>query len=326
MNARHNYHRTVAVPAHPTQVRRASARTARALSAILLPELRRHRTLPSDVAVAWAGSRLCGVLLGLQGVAGESRAEVIDDCVDLLEAELCAAFEATGSGERPSLAKARRCMRSLLAALPTIQRTLMLDLHAAFERDPAATSRTEIALAYPGIRALCTYRIAHHFHALRVPLVPRILAESAHASTGIDIHPGAQIGGGCFIDHGTSVVIGETTKIGRNCTLYQGVTLGARRFDRTKSGSIRRGSKRHPTLRDGVTVYANATILGGDTIIGSGSTIAASVLVQESVPPRSIVRPSKNEIVVARSGAQRGRANTSARKRSASKRAAARRR
>ena len=326
----------MAVPAHPTRVRRASARTARALSAKLLPELRRHHTLPNDVAVAWAGSRLCGVLLGLQGVAGESRAEVIDDCVDIFEAEVCAAFEAAGSGERLSLAKARRCMRSLLAALPTIQRTLMLDLHAAFERDPAATSRTEIALAYPGIRALCIHRIAHQFHVQGVPLVPRILAESAHASTGIDIHPGAQIGGGCFIDHGTSVVIGETTVIGRNCTLYQGVTLGARRFDRTKSGSLRRGSKRHPTLRDGVTVYANATILGGDTIIGSGSTIAASVLVQESVPPRSIVRPSKNEISVARSdtkrstqsgaqrGTQRGRAKTSARKRSASKRAAAR--
>lgn len=263
------------------------------------------------MAIAWAGSRLCGALLGLQGVAGESRAEVIDDCVDILEPELCAAFEVTGLGERPSVAKARRSIRSLMAALPKIQRTLMLDLHAAYERDPAATSRTEIALAYPGIRALCIYRIAHHFHRQGVPLVPRMLAESAHASTGIDIHPGAEIGAGCFIDHGTSVVIGETTVIGRNCTLYQGVTLGARRFDRTKDGSIRRGSKRHPTLRDGVTVYANATILGGNTVIGSGSTIAASVLVQESVPSRSAVRPGKNEIIVARSGS----ATSSGRKR-----------
>jgi len=311
VNARHNYHRCVAVPAHSTRVRNASARAARALSAQLVPELRRHRSLPSDVAVAWAGSRLCGALLGLQGVAGESRAEVIDDCVDILEPELCAAFEVTGLGERPSVAKARRSIRSLMAALPKIQRTLMLDLHAAYERDPAATSRTEIALAYPGIRALCIYRIAHHFHRQGVPLVPRMLTESAHASTGIDIHPGAEIGAGCFIDHGTSVVIGETTVIGRNCTLYQGVTLGARRFDRTKDGSIRRGSKRHPTLRDGVTVYANATILGGNTVIGSGSTIAASVLVQESVPSRSAVRPGKNEIIVARSGS----ATSSGRKR-----------
>ncbi|MFM7480128.1 MAG: serine O-acetyltransferase [Planctomycetota bacterium] len=292
----------MAVPAHPTRIRNASVRTARAIAAQLAPELRRHRSLPSDVAVAWAGSRLCGALLGLQGVAGESRAEVIDDCVDILEPELCAAFRATGLGEQPSNARARRSVRSLLAALPKIQRTLMLDLHAAYERDPAATSRTEIALAYPGIRALCIYRIAHHFHRHGVPLVPRILTESAHASTGIDIHPGAEIGAGCFIDHGTSVVIGETTVIGRNCTLYQGVTLGARRFDRAKDGSIRRGLKRHPTLRDGVTVYANATILGGSTIIGSGSTIAASVLVQESVPSRSVVRPGKNEIIVARSG------------------------
>ncbi len=271
------------------------------LTAQLIMELRRQRRLPSDVAVAWAGSRLCGALLGLHGLAGESRAEVIDDCVDLFEPELCAAFEASGHGERTALAKARRGVRSLIAALPAIQRTLMLDLHAAYERDPAATSRMEIALAYPGIRALCTHRIAHHFHGRGVPLVPRMLAESAHASTGIDIHPGAKIGAGCFIDHGTSVVIGETTVIGRDCTLYQGVTLGARRFDRTGDGSLRRGSKRHPTLRDGVTVYANATILGGKTIIGSGSTIAAGVLVQESVPPRSVVRPGKNEIFVARS-------------------------
>jgi serine O-acetyltransferase len=300
-----NYHRSVVVPNQMTRVRRGSARAARAISSQLAPELRRHRSLPSDVAVAWAGGRLCGALLGLHGIAGESRAELIDDCIDILEPELCAAFEATGSSKRRALASARRCIRALMTALPRIQRTLMLDVDAAYERDPAATSRTEIALAYPGIRALCIYRIAHHFHQQRVPLVPRMLTESAHASTGIDIHPGATIGAGCFIDHGTSVVIGETTVIGCGCTLYQGVTLGARRFDRTKGGAIRRGLKRHPTLRDGVTVYANATILGGKTIIGSHSTIAASVLVQESVPSHSTVRPGKNEIVVARSDSSR---------------------
>jgi len=298
---RDNYHRSVAVPKQMTRVRKASARAARVLSTQLAPELRRHRSLPSEVAVAWAGNRLCGAVLGLQGIAGESRAEVIDDCVDILEPELCAAFEATGSSKRRAAASARRCIRLLMTALPMIQRRLMLDVDAAYERDPAATSRTEIALAYPGVRALCIYRIAHHFHQQRVPLVPRMLTESAHASTGIDIHPGATIGAGCFIDHGTSVVIGETTVIGRDCTLYQGVTLGARRFDRAKSGAIRRGLKRHPTLCDGVTVYANATILGGKTIIGSHSRIAAGVLVQESVPPHSTVRPGKTEIVVAQS-------------------------
>ena len=135
------------------------------------------------------------------------------------------------------------------------------------------------------------HAIAHALHLQRVPLVPRMMSEWAHAVTGIDIHPGARIGDGFFIDHGTGVVIGETTVIGRNCTLYQGVTLGARRFDRHADGSLRRGAKRHPTLKDGVTVYSNSTILGGATVIGRGATIGAGVWVQDSVPAGATVRP-----------------------------------
>jgi len=259
-------------------------------------ELRRQRRLPSDVAVAWAGSRLCGALLGLHGLAGESRAEVIDDCVDLFEPELCAAFEASGHGERTALAKARRGVRSLIAALPAIQRTLMLDLHAAYERDPAATSRMEIALAYPGIRALCTHRIAHHFHGRGVPLVPRMIAESAHRRTGIDIHPGASIAGGLFIDHGTGVVIGETTVIGRQCRIYQGVTLGALTPELDRGGGVQRGQKRHPTLGDRVVVYAGATILGGDTVIGDGATVNGGVFLVQSVPAGSVAQAPRPEV------------------------------
>lgn len=207
----------------------------------------------------------------------------------MVEREIAVAFAASRAPRAQARAKAA-CM-GLMRRLPAIRRSIRTDLAAAYERDPAAESVEGIALCYPGPRALAVHRVAHELHRAKVPFVPRMMSEWAHAATGIDIHPGARIGDGFFIDHGTGVVIGETTVIGRNCTLYQGVTLGARRFDRHADGSLRRGSKRHPTLKDRVTVYSNSTILGGTTVIGVGATIGAGVWVQESVPAGATVRP-----------------------------------
>ncbi len=180
-----------------------------------------------------------------------------------------------------------------LSRLPEIRRVLMTDVAAAFERDPAARGHEEILLCYPGIEAVFVYRIAHELLLLGVPYLPRIMTESAHRVTGIDIHPGATIGEAFFIDHGTGVVIGETSVLGRGVTLYQGVTLGAWSFPRDEDGNLIRGTKRHPTLEDQVTVYSNATILGGTTVIGRGSQIGSSVSLNRSVPPNTIVTIEK---------------------------------
>src|SRR5262245_16384692 len=181
----------------------------------------------------------------------------------------------------------------LLRRLPDIRAILEQDVHAAYEGDPAAKSYHEIIFCYPGLEAVSIYRIAHELLLLGVPLVPRMMTEYAHAKTGIDIHPGARIGAGFFIDHGTGVVIGETCDIGRNVKLYQGVTLGALSFPRDSSGNIIRGMKRHPTLEDEVVVYANATILGGDTIIGHHAVIGSNVWLMQSVAPHTVVTMEK---------------------------------
>jgi serine O-acetyltransferase len=163
------------------------------------------------------------------------------------------------------------------------------DVLAAFAGDPAAKSVEEIIFSYPVIQAITTHRIAHELYVEQVPMIPRILSEHAHGKTGIDIHPGAQIGRSFFIDHGTGVVIGETSVIGRHVKLYQGVTLGALSLPRDDQGELIRHRKRHPTLEDHVTIYSGATILGGDTVIGEGSVIGGNVWLVESVPPRSKV-------------------------------------
>ena len=177
--------------------------------------------------------------------------------------------------------------------LPDIRQDLQADLQAVLARDPAAESAAEVALCYPGFYAVTVHRLAHGLYGMKVPLLPRRMAEQAHSVTGIDIHPGAVIGPGFFIDHGTGVVIGETAVIGRDVTLYHGVTLGA-----TVTKRQLRGIKRHPTLEDGVTVYANTTILGGDTVIGQGSVIGAGAFVTRSVPPDSIVSVRHPELIV----------------------------
>jgi serine O-acetyltransferase len=181
----------------------------------------------------------------------------------------------------------------LLKRLPDVRLELEQDVQAAFEGDPAAKSYHEVIFCYPGLEAVSVYRIAHELLLLGVPLIPRMMTEHAHARTGVDIHPGARIKPGFFIDHGTGVVIGETCDIGRNVKLYQGVTLGALSFPRDAAGNIIRGMKRHPTLEDEVVVYANATILGGDTVIGHHAVIGSNVWLTQSVAPNTVVALEK---------------------------------
>lgn len=174
---------------------------------------------------------------------------------------------------------------NLLDALPRIRATLAKDVEAAYDGDPAASGHDEIIFSYPGQRAVTVFRIAHELHEQGVPLLPRIMTEHAHSKTGIDIHPGAVIGESFFIDHGTGVVIGETTIIGDRVKIYQGVTLGALSFPKSEDGRLIRGIKRHPTIEDDVVIYSGATILGGDTVVGRGSVIGGNVWLTSSVPP-----------------------------------------
>jgi serine O-acetyltransferase len=182
--------------------------------------------------------------------------------------------------------------RVFLSRLPAIHQALWLDAEAIHAGDPAAESVDEVVSAYPGFYAIAIYRIAHEFYGLEVPIFPRILAEMAHHRSGIDIHPGATIGRSFFIDHGTGIVIGETTVIGSHVKIYQGVTLGALSVDKTLSAS-----KRHPTIEDNVVIYSNATILGGSTVIGHDSVIGGNVWLTESIPPFSVVY-HKSEVKV----------------------------
>ena len=184
---------------------------------------------------------------------------------------------------------AKAIVDDFVAALPEVRRLVETDVDAAYDGDPAATSRMEVVMAYPGLYAVTVHRLAHVLYTLKVPILPRVMSELAHSKTGIDIHPGATIGERFFIDHGTGVVIGETTVIGRNVRLYQGVTLGGLSFAKDDNGALVKGLKRHPNIEDNVVIYANATILGGDTTIGHDSEIGGSVWLIESVPPNSRV-------------------------------------
>lgn len=176
-----------------------------------------------------------------------------------------------------------------LAQLPALRSALALDVQAAYDGDPAAESIEEIIFSYPAIQAITAHRIAHELYVREVPMVPRILTEHAHGTTGIDIHPGATLGKRFFIDHGTGVVIGETAIIGDNVKIYQGVTLGALSVPRDQARDVIRRAKRHPTIEDGVTIYAGATVLGGETVIGHDSVIGSNTWITRSVPPCSHV-------------------------------------
>lgn len=181
----------------------------------------------------------------------------------------------------------------IVRSLDDIKAMLETDLQAAYDGDPAAYSKTEIMLAYPGFEAISIFRIAHLLYEMKIPYIPRMMTEYAHNTTGIDIHPGATIGSYFFIDHGTGVVIGETTIIGDHVKIYQGVTLGAKSFPLGEDGKPVKGIDRHPKIGDNVVIYAGATILGGNTHIGSNSTIGGNVWLTHSVPENSVILASK---------------------------------
>ncbi|MDH7598235.1 MAG: hypothetical protein QHH07_01200 [Sedimentisphaerales bacterium] len=233
---------------------------------------------------------------GLGFMVGEILCKVHANLVEQIERAYryhCTINRCTGCNCK---GKAEAAVYSLLTSLPRLREVLKTDVEAAFDGDPAAKSYEEIIISYPCITAIATYRIAHELYKMDVPLIPRIMSEWAHCNTGIDIHPGATIGKSFFIDHGTGVVIGETTIIGDRVKLYQGVTLGALSFPRDKRGRIIKGGKRHPTIEDDVVIYAEATILGNVTI-GKGAVIGGNVWIKESVPPGVTVTSPGPELV-----------------------------
>lgn len=213
--------------------------------------------------------------------------ELTQDRVNGLAEDFRRVFKAVLAGKDDAGATAT--VGKLFNELPAIRAMLQTDVEAAYEGDPAARTRDEIILSYPFLEAIAVQRVAHFLYRHDIPLVPRMMTEWAHVQTGIDIHPGASIGSHFFIDHGTGVVIGETCRIGAHAKLYHGVTLGARSFVKDDEGRIKKGGKRHPDVEDGVTIYPNATVLGGETVIGRNSTIGGNVFLMHSVPPNSLV-------------------------------------
>lgn len=243
--------------------REAIESTLNTVRRILFPGYYADEMLPHTSRRYWVGTWLCRLY------------------TDLARIVFRALAHSKPAAEHPALrVEARRIADAFVEGLPGLRAALRLDAQAAFEGDPAAGSVEEVILTYPGFGAITTHRIAHCLYAAQVPFVPRAMAESAHAATGIDIHPGARIGERFFIDHGTGVVIGETTQIGDDVKLYQGVTLGALSVHRHLAGA-----KRHPTLEDEVVIYAGSTVLGGDTVIGRGSVIGGNVWLTRSVEP-----------------------------------------
>lgn len=214
----------------------------------------------------------------------------------LLEGELRKAARLTAGGTADAAAK--MVSDKFFKSLARVRDLLKTDIEAAYEGDPAVRHREEIILAYPCIEAISIQRAAHVLYKAGAPIIPRMMTEWAHSRTGIDIHPGAQIGSHFFIDHGTGVVIGETTRIGNRVKLYHGVTLGARSFAKDDAGRIVKGGKRHPDVGDRVTIYPNATILGGDTVIGANSTIGAGVFLTQSVKPNSLVIYEEKQLLI----------------------------
>jgi serine O-acetyltransferase len=221
--------------------------------------------------------------------------ELVTELADKLYEQVrhCLRYRQQIPGEHDSTAECMDCdlkaaeiVSKFFDRIPWVRQRLSDDVQAAFDSDPAAQSTDETVFCYPGLYAISVQRLAHEFQKMDVPLLPRIMTEHAHSITGIDIHPGAKLGERFFIDHGTGVVIGETTEIGNNVKVYQGVTLGA---VAPEFGQALRGQKRHPTIEDDVTIYAGATILGGETVIGKGSVIGGNVFITQSVPPQNRV-------------------------------------
>ena len=214
-------------------------------------------------------------------------ASLLDSVREQLEDEIYKSLEYhPPDGLKDLRAASHELTLCLLGCLPRIRDLLQTDTEAAFNGDPAALSKDEVIVSYPFIEAIAVQRLAHELYLKNVPLIPRIMTEWAHARTGMDLHPGAKIGSHFFVDHCTGTVIGETAVIGNHVKLYQGVGLVARSL---AAGQALRGQKRHPTIEDKVTIYANATIVGGDTVIGAGSTIGANVFLMQSIPANSLV-------------------------------------
>jgi len=218
---------------------------------------------------------------------------LIEDVVYHLTKQVRLVFESKGQSREEANEAAQELCLQFFERLPEIRAYVQTDLQAAYDGDPAASDMAEIIYSYPGLFAITVFRLAHALFELGVPMIPRIMTEYAHGATGIDIHPGATIGKYFFIDHGTGIVIGETTVIGENVKIYQGVTLGALS---TRGGQSLHGVKRHPTIEDNVTIYAGASILGGETVIGANSVISSNVFVTESVAPGTAVRNKKQEL------------------------------
>ncbi len=208
---------------------------------------------------------------------------------------------ASGRKISPSVTGGEEQAMKFVQKLPAIKDVLMTDIEAAMLGDPAAKSESEVIFSYPGLLAISIYRMAHELHRLGVPFIPRIMTEHAHSLTGIDIHPGATIGGSFFIDHGTGVVVGETTWIGNRVRIYQGVTLGALSLPKDAVPHLR-NKKRHPTVEDDVIIYSNTTILGGETTIGARSVIGGNIWLTESVPPDTKVLLKRPKLIYAGQG------------------------
>ena len=257
--------------------------------------------LPSKVALA----AICEDLLSLIFPGFHDDAPLLRNAVEsvttervelvatALKIEICKSLRLT----EPACpdARAERMVEQFLSALPEVRQILKTDVEAAFKGDPAARGLDEIILSYPFVETIAIQRMAHLLYLAELPIVPRMMTEWAHSRTGIDIHPGAKIGSHFFIDHGTGVVIGETSEIGANVKLYQGVSLIARSL---AGGQQLRGKKRHPTVEDNVTIYAGTTVMGGDTIIGAGSTIGANVFLTHGVPKRSLVFFEEKQLTI----------------------------
>ena len=218
---------------------------------------------------------------------------LIEDVMFNLTRQVALVFQSGGEEEADAQSHAREVCLEFFRKIPQVRAMVQTDLQAAYDGDPAATGFAEIIFAYPGLFAITVYRLAHELYLLKVPMIPRIMTEHAHSITGIDIHPGATVGKFFFIDHGTGIVVGETTVIGENVKIYQGVTLGALS---TRGGQGLRGKRRHPTIEDNVTIYAGTSVLGGETVIGRDSVIGANAFITKSVAPCTTVSTQPQEM------------------------------
>ncbi len=218
---------------------------------------------------------------------------LIEDVMFNLSQQVSLVLQSDGKPQEAAQQEAQMICLEFLRRIPQVRAVVQTDLQAAYDGDPAATGMAELIFSYPGLFAITVYRLAHELYTLKVPMIPRIMTEHAHSITGIDIHPGATVGRFFFIDHGTGIVVGETTVIGENVKIYQGVTLGGLS---TRGGQSLRGKRRHPTIEDNVTIYANASILGGGTVIGRNSIIGANAFITKSIPPCTTVSMKNQEL------------------------------